>query len=347
MMHMGKDSVGRNSKNKKPQEAASDKLHFLLDTIETEVTDLAEVVELKATFVGDGPSSGAGSAAGSDSEVKLIDGLDLDMDFSGESGGSSPEVESAEKKARAALDAMSDAEGEIEAMLAEEKAGSTEDATATVVSKEEEEEIAQALKELLSTRELDASNLLKKVPPQKQAASEPSPIDDELSEDLFDDLDLPLESEEDYAEAAEPAPIDDVLSEDLLVDLDITPESEEDDAEAAGPAPIDDGLSEDLFADLDITPESEEDDTGTEEPSASEGKSAEAPIPEPELDSAVNREGVTADQATASPASEAQLADLLTKKIEALVIRLVEEQLSAIAERVIREKISNIFESMK
>lgn len=282
---MGNDSSGKQSKNRKPQKAAAKKLHFLLDTIETEVTDLAEVVDLKGPILDEAASSEEGSPIGLSDSVTLMDGVDMDMDLFEESDGSPTEVESADKAALAALDAMSDAEGEIEAMLAEEMAGASEDAPAIATSNDEvDEDIADALKELLATREVDVSNLLKNQPMQSQASGEPSTIDHELSEDLFDDLDM--------------------------------------------------------------EPKSEKDDGGNAQP-ALEGKSSDDILTELELESTVKERAGTAGVAPASPASDEDLADLLSKKMEALVIRLVEERLSAIAERVIREKINKIFQSMK
>jgi hypothetical protein len=54
-----------------------------------------------------------------------------------------------------------------------------------------------------------------------------------------------------------------------------------------------------------------------------------------------------AEAVTSTSNSDEELADLLSKKIEGLVKRLVEERLAEIAERVIMEKINKIFKSMQ
>ncbi len=305
------------SKDKKPQERATQKLHFLLDTIETELTDMAEVVELQGPILEQAAAHEEHTIAGLHHEGMVTDDLDLDVDFSEESDEPSPEAETADEEALAALEAMSDAEVEVEAMLTEDVATVTEDSPAVATSEDEVDvDVAQALKELLTTREVDVSKLLEKQPMQKQPAGKPSSNATELFEDLFDDLDIPVESEQNDTGAAEPPAIDDQLPRDLLADLNVPPEVEERDATTAKPVTPEREFAEDLLTEL-------------------------------ELDGTGNGEAGTAGGASISPASDEELATLLNKKIEALVIRVVEKQLSAIAERVLRDKINKIFKSMK
>ena len=106
-----------------------------------------------------------------------MDSLELDIDLFGESDEPPPVDAPADNQARAALDAMSDAEGEVEAMLAKEEATDAESPPATETRKEEvDEDIATALDELLATREVDASKLL-----EKKAVPEPKKGPDEVS----------------------------------------------------------------------------------------------------------------------------------------------------------------------
>ena len=95
--------------------------------------------------------------------------------------------------------------------------------SATETGKEAaDDDISRALDELLATREVDASKILekRKTPKQEKPSQKPPVVEEQLSEDLFDDLVMDLESGKDeaVASAAEPASVEEWLSEDALAD---------------------------------------------------------------------------------------------------------------------------------
>jgi len=315
--NMSSSSSNSELKNSSPKKEATKKLDFLLDTIDTEVANLADVVEVTGPILDDQTPDREVPTISLNDGAMGMDSLELDIDLFGESEGPPPEDEPADNQAQAALDAMSDAEGEVEAMLAKEASTDAGSPPATETSKEEvDEDIANALDELLATREVDASKLLEKkpVPAQKKEPKKSPVLGDQLSEDLFDDLEKDFKSVGDGAAAAEPNAEEKEFSKDLFEELEMDFQAGEETAAAAEPVVVDEWISEDLLGDVQLQ------DEGA---------------------------GKNAAEATTKSGSEEELADLLTEKIEALVARLVEERLSAIAERVIKEKINKIFSSMK
>jgi hypothetical protein len=354
---MSSSSSKSELKNSSPKKEATKKLDFLLDTIDTEVANLADVVEVTGPILDDqtpseevptislddgvigtdsleldmdlfGESDGpqpedepadnqAQAAISLNDGAMGMDSLELDIDLFGESDGPPPEGEPADNQAQAALDAMSDAEGEVEAMLAQEASTDAGSPLVTETSKEAvDEDISKALDELLATREVDASKLLEKkpVPKQKKEPKKPPVLGDQLSEDLFDDLEKDFKPAGDGAAAAEPNAEEKEFSKDLFEELEMDFQAGEETATAAEPVVVDEWISEDLLGDVQLQ------DEGA---------------------------GKNAGEAATKSGSEEELADLLTEKIEALVARLVEERLAVIAERVIKEKINKIFASMK
>jgi hypothetical protein len=354
---MSSSSSKSELKNSSPKKEATKKLDFLLDTIDTEVANLADVVEVAGPILddqtpkeevptislddgvlgtdsleldmdllgeSDGPSpedepadNQAQSAMSLDDGAIGGDSLELDMDLFGESDGPQPEDGPADNQAQAALDAMSDAEGEVEAMLAKEASMDVGSPPATETSKEAvDEDISKALDELLATREVDASKILEKnpVPKQKKEPKKASVVGEQLSEDLFDDLEKDFKSAGDEAAAKEPNGDEKEFSKDLFEELEMDVQSEEESATAAESIVAEEGILEDLLGDEQIQDGGEDKNAGEQ---------------------------------VATSGSEEDLADLFTEKIEALVARLVDERLSVIAERVIKEKINKIFSSMK
>ena len=291
--NMGNSSSNSELKNSSPKKEATKKLDFLLDTIDTEVANLADVVEVDGPILNDQSLGEEVSTISLDGGATGMDSLELDMDLFGESDGPSPADEPAGNQAQAALDAMSDAEDEVEAMLAKEASIDAESSHATETIKEAvDDDISKALEELLATREVDASKILeKKAPPKQKKEPKKSPVvEEQLSDDLFDDLEKDFKSAGDEAAAQEPHGDEKEFSKDLFEELEMELQTEEKAAPATEPVGVEEWISS---------------------------------------------------------CSEEELADFLTKKIEALVARLVEERLSAIAERVIKEKINKIFSSMK
>ena len=314
---MSSSSAKSELKNSSPKKEATKKLDFLLDTIDTEVANLADVVEVAGPILDDQTPSEEVPTISLDDGVIGTDSLELDMDLFEESDWSPPEGEPADNQAQAALDAMSDAEGEVEAMLAQGTSTDAGSPPATETSKEAvDEDISKALDELLATREVDASKILEKkpVPKQKKEPKKSPVVGEQLSEDLFDDLEKDFKSAGDEAAAKEPNGDEKEFSKDLFEELEMDLQTGEEAATAAEPVGVEEWISEDLLGDV----QSEDEEAGK-----------------------------SAGEAATKSGSEEELADLLTEKIEALVTRLVEERLSAIAERVIKEKINKIFSSMK
>ena len=314
---MSNSSSNSELKNSSPEKEATKKLDFLLDTIDTEVANLADVVEVAGPILDDQTPGGEVSTVSLNDGAMGVDSLELDIDLFGESDGPPPVDEPADNQAQAALDAMSDAEGEVEAMLAQGTSTDAGSPPATETSKEVvDEDISKALDELLATREVDASKILEKkpVPKQKKEPKKSPVVGEQLSEDLFDDLEKDFKSAGDEAAAKEPNGDEKEFSKDLFEELGMDLQTEKEAATAAEPIVAEEGILEDLLGDV----QSEDDEAGK-----------------------------NAGEAATKSGSEEELADLLTEKIEALVARLVEERLSAIAERVIKEKINKIFSSMK
>ena len=321
---MAKTSSSKNLKDGKAQQVAINKLDFLLDTIDTEVANLADVVNVEGPILDDETSRGGGGAVSLSDGGEGPDSLELDMDFLKEAEKPPEEEDSADEGAQAALDAISDAEGEVEAILSmEETAGDDEVASAPAINRDDvDSDLAKALDELLATREVDVSKLLQKTEEQKVMKSEkPGPqkvqtVEDGLPKDLFDDLDKDLELVLEGNTAESQPASGGEAEEDLLGDPE-TNFAEKSDGAGTKESAIEAAISKDFL-------ETTEQNVAVEE---KEEKAAEA------VDSA------------SSPDEE--LAHLLSKKIEGLVNRLVEERLSEIAERVILEKINKIFKSMK
>ena len=314
---MGNSSLTDKSKGGNPKKPAAKKLEFLLDTIDTEVANLADVVEVPGPILDDVTPEEREAISLNDQEASLK-GLELDMDLFGESDEPSPEKELGKSQAQTALDAMSDAEGEVEAMLAKDVETSDRggDTPPTTSEEAEDQDIAKALDELLATREVDASKLLKKAPvPKKPPAEKSAPVfEDHLSEDLFDDLDKGFESKAARSDKDEPVTGEQELAKDLLEELTEDFRPEPGDTGATESAAVKETLAAELLDELEVQ---------------SEGAGE-----------------VTAETALSSGGDE-DLADLFSNKVEALVTRLIEERLSDIAERVVKEKINKIFSSMK
>jgi hypothetical protein len=354
---MAKISPSKELKDGKTKKVVSKKLDFLLDTIDTEVANLADVVNLDGPILDEKKSKGDRGAISLSDGGRGMDSLELDMDFFNEPEKPPAEEKSADKEgAKAALDAMSDAEGEVEAMLSgEEASGKPAVAPANVADKEKvDSDLAKALDELLATREVDASKLLENTEKQKVVKSkEPEvekaqTVEDKLPEELFDDLDKDLELVLEGVAAEDQAASEKELTEDLLADLDEDLELQRGAAATKNQAGSDRELEEDLLGDLEMDVAAERvDESATKEAAIEAGISKDL-FETTEQNIAVEEKAESvAGGVTSTSNSDEELANLLSKKIELLVNRLVEERLAEIAERVIMEKINKIFKSMK
>lgn len=353
---MAKIAPSKELKDGKTKKVASKKLDFLLDTIDTEVANLADVVNLEGPILDEKKSKGEGGAISLSDGGGGMDSLELDMDFFNEPENPPAEKKSADKGARAAIDAMSDAEGEVEAMLSgKQAAGKPAVTPAKMTDKEKvDSDLAKALDELLATREVDASKLLENEEEQKEVKSkEPEPgkaqaAEDKLPEELFDDLDKDLELVLEGVAAENQAASQKELTEDLLADLDTDLELQRDVPERKSQGDSHRELEEDPLSDLEMDVAAEGvDDSDTKQAAIEAGISKDL-FETTEQNMVVAERGESgAEDVTSNSNSDEELADLLSKKIEVLVNRLVEERLAEIAERVIMDKINKIFESMK
>jgi hypothetical protein len=353
---MAKTAPSKALKDGKTKKVASKKLDFLLDTIDTEVANLADVVSVEGPILDKKESKGGGGAISLSDGGTGMDSLELDMDFFNEPEKPPGGEGSADKGAQAAIDAMSDAEGEVEAMLSGEKtSGKPAVASAKVADKEEvDTDLAKALNELLATREVDASKLLEKPEEQKVVKSKEAEsekvqtVENQLPEELFDDLDKDLELVLEGVAAENQAAPEKEPEEDFLDDLEENLQLQRDAAKAEDQASSDSKLEEDLLGDLEMDIAAERvDESATKEAAIEAGISKDL-FETTEQTIAVEERGESgADGVTSASIADEELANLLSKKIEALVNRLVEERLGEIAERVIMEKINKIFKSMK
>ena len=199
MRKMESKSSGKKNKGTRTQGMVSNKLDFLLDTIDTEVANLAESVVTQGPILYETDSNDDPSAMGLSQETTVMDHRDLNVGLFENPGEPPSDLELMDKETEAALEALRDAEGEVEAILtAEGLAGNTEDATPKVADKEEDNQPAtKTLAEFLATGELDPASLLVKEKELGKSASAPNAADGELSEDLFFSLDKPSESDND------------------------------------------------------------------------------------------------------------------------------------------------------
>ena len=253
---MENNSSDKKNKTRRPQGVATQRLDFLLDTIDTEVANLAETVVTQGPILYETTSNDEGSAMGFNHETTANDYLNLDKALFGDSDEPQSGIESVAKETEAALDALRDSEDEVKGMLTPD--GVATDATNAAVAAPgqnvEDQGAAEALAEVVATREVQSSSLPEKAEEQVEIAAEPSAVDDSLSEDVSSDLHKPSDSEEGTNPTSESSP---------------------------------------------------------------------------------------------AAASDGELATLMSRKIEALVTRLVEERLPAIAERIIVERFDKIIAAMK
>ena len=330
---MGKGASPKNLKESNSKKVTAKKLDFLLDTIDTEVADLADVVEVPSSIVDEETAQKETEAISLNDAALAEDSLELELELFEEVTEPKAETKSVDNRAQAALDAMSEAEGEIEAMLAEARSVSEDiEPPGREVINGDEMDLDQALEELLATREVDVSKLIQKTAERRgeheraeskgehveaKKGAEDYHLSDDLSEDLFEDLDgeIELESEDlgntDKGVAEEdmsPEPLDD-----LAMDLELEKESET----LAERDDFASGLAQEVLGATELQRLGKEKQKSDSEPAAS------------------------------ATSSDEQLADLLSHKIEALVIKVVEERLGEIAERVIKDRINKIFSSMK
>ena len=192
-------------KTTESQNQDSSKLDFLLDSIDDEINDLSDNMVNKDPMMSEPTSNGDGAALEHDSKTKITKNPDLDMDLFENTERPPADAKSEGKNTSAALDALSDAESEVNAMLAAERlAGDTEDPIDAATAEAEGDEAIIELTELLATREVDASKILEGAKGLTEAAVEPHAFDHELSKDLFPELAIEAESIEGDAGSEEP-----------------------------------------------------------------------------------------------------------------------------------------------
>jgi hypothetical protein len=187
---------------------AARKLDFLLDTIDTEVANLADTVVTEGPILYEAASNDQGSAIGFNHETTAMDIPDLDMGVSGDSDEPPSDLEPVDKETAAALDALRDAESEVEAMLT--VAGMvtvTEDAAPGTSGQDVKEQPAsKTLAELFAAREIATSKLAEKAEALEEAAADHAAADDKPLEDLFSDPATKSDSQEDARPASESSP---------------------------------------------------------------------------------------------------------------------------------------------
>jgi hypothetical protein len=326
---MGKGPSGKNLKESNSKKVTAKKLDFLLDTIDTEVADLADAVEVPSSIINEETTKKETEAISLNDAAIAEDSLELELDLFEEQTEPMVETKSVDNRAQAALDAMSEAEDEIEAMLAETGSVSEDtEPTSGEVINDDEMDLAQALEELLATREVDVSKLIEKTAERraeheraeskgKHVEAENGAEDDDLSEDLFEDLGSEVELESENLGNKDKGVVEEDMSPEPLDDLAMDLELEKEDETVAERKVFESGLEQEVLEATEFQRLDKEKQESDSEPAAS------------------------------STFSDEQLAHLLSHKIEALVTKVVEERLTEIAERVIKDRINKIFSSMK
>ena len=319
-------NAGENIKGGESQETASKKLDFLLDSIDTEIADLAETVVTQGPIL----------------EEALANEERLTAEYSHEP---STEVESVDMETAAAFDALNDAEDGVESILAAQEV-ERDPSVVETGQNSKKQDAAQALAELLTTREVDASKLLDRAMEQEEVAAEP-PADDELSDDIFSDLGMESDAGEDDAPAKEVLDAEDELSEDIFSNLGVKSELKENDAGVVEGPTIDSKHNQDLSSGQDATSLTEEDFTSDFRTPSPNEKSSDALLDDKEAESPADEGGSKAAISHSATSSDNELAALISKIIESLVIRMVEERMTVIAERIITEKLNKIIATIQ
>jgi hypothetical protein len=251
---MKNNSVGKKDDDRGPQRRADKKLDFLLDTIDTEVANLAEAVETEGPILAESSSDDEGSAMGLNHDTTAMEDLDLAMVMSGDSDETPSDLGPVAEEMEATIDALKSADAEVEAMLrleGEARAGKDDDVAASE-NNAEDQNAADAMVELLATREVDASSLFNLTEEQEEASAEALAVDDILPEDLFCDLDTTSSaSEDDAIPESESSMSAEKSSEAFLAELGLETEIEEEqvevDEESTSP-PSSDGDLADLMS---------------------------------------------------------------------------------------------------
>ena len=251
MREMKNNSVEKKDDDSGSQRKADKKLDFLLDTIDTEVANLAETVVTQGPILSETSSDDEGSAMGLNHDITAVEDLDLTMVMSGDSDEPPSGLGPVDEEMEVTLDALRSADAEVEAMLrpeGEARAGEDDD-VAPSEKNADDQNAADAMVELLATREVDASSLFKMTEEQEDASAEALAIDDILPEDLFCDLDTTSSASEDDAIPGSESSLSDVKSsEDLFAELGLESEVGEEqvtvDEESTSPPSSDGDLAE-------------------------------------------------------------------------------------------------------
>ncbi len=227
---MKNNSIGKKEADSGSQKRVANKLDFLLDTIDTEVANLAEAVVTQGPILSETPADDEGSAMGLNHDTTAMEDLERTMVMSGDSDGPPSDLGPVDEEMEATIDALRSADAEVEAMLKPEggaRVGDDDDFAASEKNGDDQN-AADAMVELLATGEVDASFILEMTEEQEEAPAEALAVDDILPEDLFCDLDTTAPaSEDDATPASESSMPADKSSEDLLAKLGIASEVEE------------------------------------------------------------------------------------------------------------------------
>jgi hypothetical protein len=192
----------KESKDREQKQTADDDLALLLDSIDTESTDLTEAVLKEESLLEDMTLSGEDDLAWLDSGVFEGDDFELDLKSADDPVGPLAEVEPVDEDSGTELDNQ----GEDEKMLTEkEVVSSKDDAAMTDTSKDGAVQgTDKTLTGPATTPELEATGPLDDAMAKEQAAEEVPAIDDQLSKDPSSDYELMNEVEEKGGEGEKP-----------------------------------------------------------------------------------------------------------------------------------------------
>ena len=190
------------SKDREQKQTADDNLAHLLDSIDTETTDMTEAVLEEKSLLDDTALGGEKDPAWLDSGVFEDDDFESDLEAPDDSARAPTEIETKEQDSGTELDNQ----GGEEKMLTEKEVVSSKDDTAmTGTSKDGAvQSTDKTLTGPATTLELEASRFLDDVMGKEHAAEEVPAIDDQLSKDPSSDYELVNEVEEKGGEGEKP-----------------------------------------------------------------------------------------------------------------------------------------------
>jgi hypothetical protein len=313
---MNHNSDDRKPEDKEAQETGGEDFDLQLDDLDDEIIDLVDPVEGEDR-ASDDPSA-SNDEVDDENELALGD-LDLEVELGEDESDLDATLESLEDEEKSAAAVETEVE---ERSTAQEVTADTAAAAGDDALLEEDLVTDEALAELFASHESEVAQLLEEASGAGEedtevASAQPAtPVTEEdLSEDLFADLDTELGDVSEEPVSAEAGPV-----------------TEED-------------LPEDLFADLEAESVDVSEQAVDEVSAMVAGEEATG-----DIDTDLEGESKDVSEEVAeelSPDAAEELAALFSAQVESVVTRLVEERLPAIVESAIAQEIEKIRTSLE